>query len=478
MKIYEEEKSLETIILASDKSVASLVLPIRVTENKDELLIESLNKANWRSVAMAKSLAKIAEYPHPDLLYGSAILASTVINKNDDVFLPEEMWVARNTAINIPYNDQHMEREIIGHTIGSRPLTSEGKLIEQEDAPDYFDLEVDFVMYQSIFPSLAQEILTDAPQGKKFVSMECKFPEFDYALQDSYGNVKIVKRTKSTAFLTKHLRILGGDGDYQGNRVYRVLRDLRFSGMGNVDMPANPKSEYTKFDTFEDIQTISEVVTQKTKVFFYTKGNIMEIETVEQAKELLTAANTKIGQLEEKLKEFEGQEVQKLKETIATLTSEKDNLVAVATEKERIAKEQLEALQAEKSTLATELETVKASLKEKADALDKINLDAKANERVSALKEAGIERKVEDVKAWSDETFATLLEFAKANTSTTVDKANDAEAKAKKELEEAKAKESTDVTNTSGDEQTTEESVKKAVAKLVQNVSRKNSKKK
>ena len=41
---------------------------------------------------------------------------------------------------------------------------------------------------------------------------------------------KIVPRSEQTSFLTKYLRSYGGSGEYDGARIYRVLRDFTFSG--------------------------------------------------------------------------------------------------------------------------------------------------------------------------------------------------------------------------------------------------------
>ena len=62
-------------------------------------------------------------------------------------------------------------------------------------------------------------IIEEIEEGKWFVSMECMFPNFDYALRDSQGESKIVRREEASAFLTKHLRAYGGTGKYEGYTV-------------------------------------------------------------------------------------------------------------------------------------------------------------------------------------------------------------------------------------------------------------------
>src|SRR5688500_14887359 len=122
MKIYNEEKFLQERIVAADKTVATLQVPIKISnEDRTDLLIENLRNIKKDGCAdFGRSLAKLANEPHPDLMYGDAILVSTVMNNNDDVFLPSETWTARNTPVNTPFNDDHVEMDIIGHIISAQ----------------------------------------------------------------------------------------------------------------------------------------------------------------------------------------------------------------------------------------------------------------------------------------------------------------------------------------------------------------------
>ena len=85
-------------------------------------------------------------------------------------------------------------------------------------------------------------LIDEIQEGKWFVSMECLFPNFDYALIDSQGDTKIIERSEASAFLTKHLRAYGGSGLYEDYKVGRLLRNISFSGKGLVSKPANPRS--------------------------------------------------------------------------------------------------------------------------------------------------------------------------------------------------------------------------------------------
>lgn len=481
MKIYESEKSLASLI-ESTKSVA-LCVAVKPSDEKSDLLVSSLNKIREEGCGqeLGKAIAQIADDPHPDLMYGEAILVSTGINRNDDVFLPDETWKARFTPVNTPYNDNHVDIDIIGHIIAARVLDSDGKEVVGDEAPDYFDIAVDFVVYKSIFPAVAKEIAEKGPKGEKFVSMEAFFNDFDYALIDGETKAgKVIARNADTAFLTKYLRAYGGDGVYKNFRVGRVLRDFRFSGMGNVDQPANPGSEYRKIENYKLVAHSSLDEIDKKVVLHVTKGNIMKIENLDQA-------NSVIADLTKKLEEAQASLESKVKaEEQAQVTELNDKLNAANT-KVTVAEQELTKANEKVAALETELNTVKAELKNKTDELDKIAKAAKTAERVSALKELGVsvtEEKAAEIAELSDKAFATVLEFTKSVASTkNSEKKEDekvtdpaavanAENDANKQLENAKADEKTDVTNTAGDNQTDVEKIQKAAAKLVEVVRR------
>ncbi len=457
MNIFPLEKSLTKLI--NSKVTASLVVPLKLSDDKEDLFIENMNSMNKDvDSRIGRSLAKVvASESHPDLMYASAILVSTVMNKNDDVFLPEETWAARNTPVNTPYNDEHVDVDIIGHIIAARPLDSEGKVIEaSEKAPDYFDIEVDLVVYKSIFPAVAAEIAEKGPKGEKFVSMEATFGSFDYCLIGSDNQMKVYARNEQTSFLTKYLRVYGGPGTYQDYKIGRVLRDFRFSGVGNVSVPANPASEYTKIDDYI-FASVNDIKKEQSKVVFYiTKGKTMKVETVEQAQ-------AEIDKLLEAQKN-QSAEVEKGKTDLTAANS-----------KVEIVTQELTTVKAELEEVKKSLESTKTELTAKANELAELAKTAKANERFAQLKEIGVEVPEEKRKSYAnmdDDSFANLLDFAKSVKATkkedkkeeTVD---DATNKAKSDLDAVKVDTTPDVTNTKGNDDQSGDDLQKTAAKLV-----------
>ena len=183
-----------------------------------------------------------------DLFYLESILVSTGKNKNDDVFLPEPTWAARHTPEDKQFNYMHDENDIIGHITGSYVLDKDGNKIDDtlETPPAEFDIITQAVLYNSWTDpenkDRMKQIIAEIKEGKWFVSMECLFAGFDYAITDEKAKSYILQRNEATAFLTKHLRSYGGTGEYEGCQVGRALRSIAFSGKGLVLRPANARS--------------------------------------------------------------------------------------------------------------------------------------------------------------------------------------------------------------------------------------------
>lgn len=224
--------------------------------------------------APARAIASKLEAPQngfqPDLLYMDSVLVSTGTNKNTDVFLPSEMWAARNSPILKPVDWEHNtgtellgkagltltgiksvveDNQIIGvmynsyaATKNGAPITEEMALAEHFQIPDEFDIINQAAIYKYLYPKASAMIVKNAEAGNLFVSMEAWFSGYDYKV----GN-KVVARNEETAFLDRHLRANGGDGIYKDVTVGRVLRNIVFGGVGIVANPANEDSVIHSF---------------------------------------------------------------------------------------------------------------------------------------------------------------------------------------------------------------------------------------
>ncbi len=280
------------------------------------------------------------EIEQQDLFYINSVLVSVGWNNNDDVFTPQDTWLARNTAVDKPFNFMHNEKDIIGHMTASLVVDENGDVIDDdmtlEDIPNKFDVVVASVLYKSWsdeeLQSRMNDLVRDIPNGNWFVSMECLFPSFDYALITPNGEHKVVARNEESAFLTKHLRIYGGSGEWNGNKIGRMLRNFAFCGKGLVDNPANDRSVIlSSADTFDISKSTTITV------------NDNSYDNNEQEIAMSDALQTQIDELKAELK---------------TSKSNEDKLVAEAQAKAEAAfKSDKETMEASIASLTSDVET-------------------------------------------------------------------------------------------------------------------------
>ena len=236
MKIYADEINDGVAELVQSSSSIAYCMPAAVSDSQDSKDLDFINKVK----------AESANPDQIDLFYIKSVLVSTGWNKNDDVFKADQTWAARNTPEDKQFNLMHNENDIIGHITGSYVVDRDGNPVEGDTQPDDFDIITEAVLYNSWTDpenrERMQQIIAEIQEGKWFVSMECLFAGFDYALLDEGGNAKLLERNEGSAFLTKHLRAYGGNGEYEGYKIGRSLRQISFSGKGLVSKPANPRS--------------------------------------------------------------------------------------------------------------------------------------------------------------------------------------------------------------------------------------------
>lgn len=207
------------------------------------VITKEVNGDDKTKAAQASETLGLSQVKQPDLLYMDDILVSVGSNLNDDIFLPEELIVAvieRDSVKLKPVNWEHSERDIIGVMYDSFLVDKAGAKILAEQSLgtlDDFDVVSRSVIWKSTNPDKALAIVQGSLDGTLFVSMEAFFNDYDYAVGS-----QIVQRTSETSFLDSALRANGGTGEFDGERVRRVLRDITFGGKGIVAKPANPDS--------------------------------------------------------------------------------------------------------------------------------------------------------------------------------------------------------------------------------------------
>ncbi len=443
MKIYAQEISdgLQDMLL-SNNTIAYCALAEKYTPSKEE-------KNSADEMCLTQALLDKGNEDQIDLYYLKSILVSTGWNKNDDVFDPKELWEARNTPEDKPFNFMHDEKDIIGHITGNVAVDFDGNEIDEsaEEAPSQFNILTTSVIYTSWSDveqkQRMQKIVSEIEEGKWFVSMECLFPEFDYALTAEDGKTSVVPRNEASAFLTKHLRSYGGTGKYQNYQVGRLLRNLSFSGKGLVSKPANPRS----------------IILEGNEFFDESKACALDINSIKEKKMSDNVVNEQIIDLQKELAETKAanealkselatSQTADFEETIKTLQASLDEKTAEVTELTEAGKKDAEAIQKKEDAIMKKDEEVKA-LKEELAIMKKKDAMMK---RKADLEEAGLDAEeasatVSDFEEADDETFAKVVALMKKKAKHTPEhkeeekKEKEAEATVEDEVDSSEASE-------------------------------------
>ena len=392
MIIFNDEQDIADIVRASRSvAYAAQVLP-----------------AEPADIPSAVRASLYSDTPDtPDLYYTKSVLCTTSMNKNDDTFLPQEVWAARKTPVDKFSNLNHDPNKIVGHITCTWAIDEAGAILADnltaESLPSLFHLCNGSVIYRRFtdenLQAQSDELIEQIQAGEMFVSLEAFFSNFDYALVQA-DELVIIPRNSSTSFLTKKLRCYGGDGIYDGVKIGRVLKNMTFGGVAFTPRPANPDSIiFSKIHKFEKIS-------EKTGVIKKSVSNLQE--------------NTMADNLLEKqMDELKAE----LKNVLATNKELNDKLASASTSKleaelaaarEALAKAEKD-MEDEKSSkkmaedakcgLATELENLKAEYDKVKAELSTLKSDLVKSSRVSKLLAAGLSKEDAEAKA---ATFAGL----------------------------------------------------------------------
>ena len=368
-----------------------------------------------------KAFANEVIKPSPDeLFYFENILVTVGWNSNDDVFDRDELWAARNTPMHKPLNMEHVDRNIIGHTVSCQAVDANYKPIDEMPAEGMFHIKAGDVIYRTWHDPAHEgqiaKLVEQIRAGEWSVSMECAFNKFDYALINEKESF-VLARNSDNAHITKHLRIFGGDGQYEGYKVGRLMRDMKFCGKGIVRQPANPYSViFNKFDATAKKVVYSEIessngdkhMSDELKAYAADIKNLnTEVNTLSKN---LSVAEGKLEIAASKEKNL-AETVSTLTASVKTLTEERDSFKVKASDLESKAsklEKDLEALTATKASLETDLSKVKAD----------ISLQGRKNKLTATLIDLKVEKADEVATAFcdkhskkDDESFAELLEL-------------------------------------------------------------------
>jgi hypothetical protein len=367
MFIFEREKrdGLEEVI-KSTASIAFTTVAREISEPVKEISIKSLASANK---------------DQKDLFYLDTVLVSTGWNQNEDVFLPKPTWEARKSPEDKQFNFMHNENDIIGHITGCYVADRNGNTINDEvvEIPQEFDIVTESVIYKAWSDpenrKRIEKIIAEIKGGQWYVSMECLFSGFNYAVIAPNGEHILLERNEASAYLSKHLRAYGGAGEYEGYKLGRALTGTSFSGKGLVNKPANPRSIILKTGaslkfTEENFTKDLLIVGEKNNMEDNVQNKIIEDLKAQLSKAL--AAN----------ESAQAEAFKKQEEALKQVTAEKAAVIADAEAKIKAEKDVNAKLQASLDEKVAEL--AKAN-----ETIDTIQKEQKLSARLARLVKAG-----------------------------------------------------------------------------------------
>jgi hypothetical protein len=433
IRVYAEELAdgLGEQITTANKIVADCQL----------MEIDPIQHTSLANLLAEKFKAAQASNDNFDLLPLYTILVSTGWNKNDDVFDRWYTYEAKATPEDKPFNLEHDPTKIIGHITGGWPVTDEMELISSvskvEDLPDKFHILTSAVIYRHLnshnedLERATKEMLDGIANNEWFVSMEALFNDFDYAMVDDDGSHMVVARNQTTAFLTKHLRVYGGNGVYKGKRIGRLLKNITFSGKGLVKKPANPASVI-----FNDVNIFKGVVATLNDIQLTENSNNKEKDMSENNDKLIMIErqnadlNTEIKGLRDRLAKMDEEKVQAQISGYKDESEAKDKVIAEKdAEIAQLTASHNDEAKAKEEAIAAREEAEK-SLAEATEKLEKIEAEANATARISTLVDSGVDKAeatelVAKAAGMTDEQFELLVEAKKPAEASTETDQND-----------------------------------------------------
>jgi hypothetical protein len=387
-----------------------------------------------------------------DLFPVRTILVTTGWNLNDEVFDGTEVWAARHSPKDKPFNVGHVKDKIIGHITDNVGIDDGFNVISDDidpsELPDKFHILTSAVVYRHLSPrdpELQQEaadIIAGIINGEWFVSMEALFNGFDYGLLSSDGEQKVVTRQDDTAFLTKYLKAYGGKGEYQDNKIGRVIRNITFSGKGLTDNPANPESKFV----FTNVQAFAGRLASANDIEdLALQGDKKMADNDVELKGRISDLERKLADANQRLEDMSAEKVQA---TLDAKDAEITKLTETISKLEKTLEERdasyNEAIEARKTAEDTTAETQK-KLDEADEKLADIQAESRKTARVATLVDKGVDKAdaeniVEKFNDLDDEKFTEIAamqeQIVKAGETTQEDETKTDESKADDETED------------------------------------------
>ena len=255
-----------------------------------------------------------------------------------------------------------------------------------------------------------KSIIAEMNEGKWYVSMECLFAGFDYALLNDKGDAKVLARGEDSAFLTKHLRAYGGSGQYEGYKVGRALKNISFSGKGLVSKPANPRSVILNNKSTANFNFNESDSKFQIGDFKMSDTSLLE-KQLEDVKAQLSQAKSENEAIKAQIEEVKDKE---FASKVEVYESEANQSQATITELE----DSIKSTQARVAELEDSLASSQNELVQAMKEMDEMKKKEKMEKRKASLVEAGlneeeVEESIANLDALSEEAFDAIVAMMK-----------------------------------------------------------------
>lgn len=271
---------------------------------EDEYEKYHVSKASMLEIATANSLLpeSFTQYKNMDIL--PVLFSIAVVNKfnnNDDAISPLEAAKLLSSFPHKPINIEHKKELIVGHLIkasfsNQEPAFSEDDPLDYLDRTDPFFISGAGFIYRSIFPKLAEALVSASDENDESynayaASWEIGFNAFDIAVGDgdTIGETRIVTASDPDfEKLSSQLKANKGSGKTpDGQSVRRILRGEKTPlGVGLTENPAAKVEGIYALASIND-EKISEKI--ETHVTNNEIDTAMDEKQFQELKTLLTA---------------------------------------------------------------------------------------------------------------------------------------------------------------------------------------------
>jgi hypothetical protein len=337
-------------------------------------------------------------------------------NKNGHIISTDVALAMVENFVNKPFNIEHNRKTVVGFCTGygfsefgtSNPLT-----LEQVKAmTEPFNVVLSGYVWKIVNPEFASELVESSdPSSNNYLSVsaswELGFNEFNIAIgSKNLAEATIIDDPEQIMSLKNDLKVFGGSGVKDGNLLLLNLQGSVLPlGIGFTNNPAaEVKGVVVTYDTPKIVESNEEDIKMNKKSVSSTNEDVKKTMQINQIEDITEEAIKEVTA--SAVRDFISSKIGELAKDWASKLEEKENALATT-------EEQLSTLKAELEAIKTDSEKLKAELSEIQDNVQKQEIEATFQRRMSLIDEefelndADREIIAEDLHAIQDEEAFT-----------------------------------------------------------------------